>query len=129
MKHIVTKEQIENIIFGIQHGKFFSLVFDRALPKCEACGRKNKNWLATRPETCPHCGGKISYERESLCQTGVHNPKDKSIAPKGTGETFVQKRAKGLAGFYDPKIQGYRECRLENIKRLVFDGEEYYAVE
>ena len=122
---IVTAEQIGTLISNIQHGKLFSLVFDRALPKCECCGRKSKKWLADRPETCPHCGGKVSYERRSLAQTGVHNPSDKSIAPKGTGETFAQKREKGLIGFYDPQAKGYRECHLDSIKRVVVDGEEY----
>lgn len=128
MKKIVTSQQLDSLIQGIKHGKFFSLVFERALPKCLSCGAKSKKWLGSKPTVCPHCGGIVSYEREALAQTGVCHPADKSITPKGVGETFQQKRQKGLVGFYDPVAKGYRECYLVNIKRLVYDGNEYEIV-
>lgn len=121
----VTAEKIGRLIANVKHGQFFSLVFERAEPKCLGCGKKSKKWLATKPVVCPHCGGLISYEREALAQTGVYRPANKAIAPKGVGETFAQKRAKGIVGFYDAQVGGYREARLENIKRLKCDGVEY----
>ena len=128
MMKFITKEDVAGLISSVQHGQFFSLVFDRALPKCVSCGAKSKSWLASRPQTCPHCGGVVSYVREALAQTGVAHPQDKSIAPKGVGETFAQKRAKGLIGFYDPVAKGYRECRVENVKSVKCDGNEYIVV-
>ena len=128
MKKFVTADDVASLVKSIQHGRFFSLVFDRALPKCEACGAKSKKWLAGKPTVCPKCGGVISYEREALAQTGVANPKDSAIKPKGVGETFAQKMAKGIVGFYDAKAMGYRECRAENVKVLKFGGDEYYVV-
>lgn len=124
----VTSSEIASLIRSIQHGKFFSLTFDRALPKCESCGAKSKKWLATRPEICPKCGGLISYEREALAQTGVHNPANKSIAPKGIGTTFAERRSSGIVGFYDAQEKAYRECRLENIKRVKVNSEEYVTI-
>jgi len=128
MKKCITKEEVVDLISSIQHGKFFSLVFDRALPKCDSCGAKNKSWLIGKPVVCPHCGGTISYVREALAQTGVAHPQDKSIAPKGVGETFAQKKAKGLIGFYDPIAKGYRTCRAENVKAVKCNGTEYTVV-
>ena len=124
----VTPTQIGEIIASLTHGRFFSLFFRRVQPKCPNCGRKDTKWIDTKPVLCPHCGTPISYEREAICQTGVHNPKDKSIAPKGVGETFAEKREKGLIGFYDSKTMGYRTCRLENILKLKCDGEEYVPI-
>ena len=124
----VTPDEMMNLIKHITHGRLFSIQFNRALPKCEKCGCKSKKWIATHPETCPKCGGKISYDRWATAQTGVHNPQDKSIAPKGVGETFAERRARGIIGFYDINARGYRECRLENIKRVAVDGEEYVPV-
>lgn len=104
------------------------MTFERTLPKCTSCGRTSKKWVASHPAVCPYCGGAISYEREALAQTGVHNPKDKSIAPKGVGETFAERRTKGIFGFYDSQAQGYRECHLDKILKIAFDGNEYIVV-
>ena len=129
MMKFITRDEVASLIScSVQHGQFFSLIFDRALPKCDSCGSKSKAWLASRPQTCPHCGGVVSYVREALAQTGVAHPQDKTIAPKGVGETFAQKRAKGLIGFYDPIAKGYRECRAENIRSVKCNGDEYVVV-
>ena len=128
MKKFITRDEVADLIGSVQHGQFFSLVFDRALPKCNSCGAKSKSWLTSKPQTCPHCGGVVSYVREALAQTGVAHPQDKTIAPKGVGETFAQKRAKGLIGFYDPIAKGYRECRAENIRSVKCNGDEYVVV-
>lgn len=124
----ISRTELEAVINGIRHGKFFSMVFVRAEPKCVACNKKSKKWLTERPAICPHCGGLVSYERETLAQTGVHNPSNNAIAPKGVGASFASRRSNGIFGFYDAQIKNYRECRIDNIRKLKFDGEEYAVV-
>ena len=128
MMKFITRDKVADLIGSVQHGQFFSLIFERALPKCNSCGEKSKAWLASKPQVCPHCGGVVSYVREALAQTGVAHPQNKAITPKGVGETFAQKRAKGLIGFYDPVAKGYRECRAENIRSVKCNGDEYVVV-
>ncbi len=125
-RQIINLEQMDELLHSIKRGKMFSIYFRRATPKCLKCGAKEKSWLTTEPQYCPHCGGEIAYVRRSTVQTGVYNPSDKSIKPKGVGETFEEKRKKGLLGYYDIEAKGYRTCRLENIMRVVVDETEYY---
>ena len=128
MKKLVTFEQLEAIIDSIKRGKFLNIYFERVWPKCTDCGKKDKEWVKTKPIVCPYCGGLISYERKAQAQLGVHNPKDVSIRPKGVGESFAEKRAKGLIGFYDTQLCQYRECHVDKIMRLAVDGDEYFPV-
>ncbi|NCA86986.1 MAG: hypothetical protein EOM83_15725 [Clostridia bacterium] len=124
----INRAELEVVINNIHHGRFFSLVFARAEPKCLSCNKKSKKWLLERPAVCPHCGGLVSYEREALAQTGVHNPSNTAIAPKGTGECFASRRHRGIFGFYDSQIKSYRECHVDNIRKLKLEGEEYVVM-
>ncbi|MBR2771882.1 MAG: hypothetical protein IKD78_07705 [Bacteroidales bacterium] len=129
-KKIVSKSDVMSLIQSVPRGRFISVVFERVAPKCPVCGKSDKKWAGL--DECPFCKAKLSKERESLCQFGVSHPQDESNTPKGTGETAKQAMADGRIKYYDPQIKnangtlgGYRQCRAENIKRMVIDHIEY----
>lgn len=126
-RKFISEEQLGKLVDSIPHGKFFSLYFARVAPKCLKCGKKSELWTITRQKRC-ECGGTISYDREAIAQTGVFNPSDPSIAPKGIGESFEEKRKKGLFGFYDSQLKQYRTCRLSHVIRIATNGTEYFVV-
>ena len=130
MPKFITPAEVKSLVKSVKHGQFFSMVFDRVAPKCTACGKSNKRWHSLTH--CPECGAPLSFERETLAQLGVHNPSNTDVTPKGTGESAQEALDDGRVKYFDPQIDNhngthgaYRQCAIENIKRLKVNGEEY----
>ena len=126
----IRPEEVMSLVKSVPNGRFISVVFERAAAKCPVCGKSNKKWNDL--EFCPECGAKLSKERESLCQFGIHNPQNEAIAPKGTGESAKEAMLDGRIKYYDPQIRnangtlgGYRQCYAHNVKKMVIDHIEY----
>ena len=130
MAKFITPSEVVSLVKSVKHGQFFSMVFRRVAPKCTACGKSNKKWWGFTH--CPECGAPLSFERETLAQTGVHNPSNTDITPKGVGETAQEALACGRIKYFDPQVQnpngtlgGYRQCAAVNVLKLKVGGEEY----
>ena len=127
---VISPEQVAGIIDDIKRGQFFTMVFNRVAPKCTACGESNKKWQGLLD--CPKCGARLSYVRETIAQTGVSNPHNESIKPKGTGESAKEAKLDGRIKFYDMNAinpdgtkGGYRQCRAEMVREIKTNGIEY----
>ncbi|MBR4315729.1 MAG: hypothetical protein IKP65_01980 [Alphaproteobacteria bacterium] len=120
--------EVKNLINTIKKGKFFSLFFERVAPKCPHCNKSNKKWKGLTH--CPICGTELSLERESIAQLGIYNPRDNSIAPKGTGISAKEALEDNLLKYYDTNAEGkggYRTARIENIRRITYEGVDYFV--
>ena len=124
----IRPSEIKNFISTIQKGKFFSLFFERVAPKCPHCEKSNKKWQGLTH--CPICGTELSLERESLAQLGVYNPQDKNQKPTGTGISAKEALQNNLLKYYDMNAGskgGYRTARIENIRRITYEGVDYFV--
>ena len=124
---IIHLSDVKPLIESIQHGKFFSMFFERVAPKCTHCQKSNKKWKGLTH--CPVCGSPLSLERETIAQLGVSNPRDTSIAPKGTGISAREALdEQNVVKYYDTNAGdngGYRSARIENIRRITYAGNDY----
>ena len=136
IKKFVAPSEITSILATLGRGELFSLHFERVAPKCMDCGKSNKKWLAEGLTHCPHCGGELSFERESHAQLGVAHPSNELITPKGIGETAKDALEDGRLKYFDMDVVdsrngkrgGYRQASLSNIKRLTVKGVDYFII-
>ena len=68
-----------------------------------------------------------------MAQTGVANPRNEDITPKGTGISGKEALdTLGVLKYYEYNGEGgegaYRSCRVENILRLSYHGTDYFVV-
>ena len=63
--------------------------------------------------------------RRALAITGVHNPKNEDIKPRGTGETSREALLKGRFKFYDALKAEYRQARFSGIISISYGGITY----
>jgi len=126
---VISKSMVLPTLEAIPNGKFFHFRYLRKAPKCEVCGKSNAKWQGLKE--CPHCHAPLSYERESCGQNGVKHPTHCN-APNGTGETNAEAKANGRFKYFDPLLVnpdgsrgGYRQCYIDNVTRIAWDGNEY----
>ena len=129
--HFIHLADVKPIIENIQRGKFFSMFFERVAPKCTSCGKSNKKWKEQGLTHCPICGNPLSFERETIAQLGIANPRDISITPKGTGISAKEALdEQNLVKYYDTRADGkggYRSTRIENTRRITYEGNDYFV--
>lgn len=129
---IIHQHNVKEFIENIKDGVFFSMYFIRVAPKCLKCQKSDKKWVGLTH--CPICGEPLSFERETVAQKGVSNPA-KHIHLTGTGESAKEAILDNRIKFYDVNAVdkngnkgGYRQARIENIKRIKAYGTEYIVV-
>ena len=128
----ISKDDILDLVHSIPNGRLFSMTFDRKAAKCEHCGKSNQNWNDL--ERCPICGNILSKERYSRVQLGVKNPKNctKPGCGKFIGESSEDALKDGRLKYFDMDVVNkdgsrgcYRQCVIENIRRIHLNGNVY----
>ena len=122
---IVNRETAKKMIENFPKGKIFSMFFERVAPKCIACNHADKKWKAMGLTHCPHCGQALSFERTTLAQRGIENPKNPADKPKGTGVSAKEAMVNNVVKYYDVNAGGYRSARMDKIKFVQMNGKKY----
>lgn len=135
MKYVTSADVLALIEKEVKNGQMFSMVFDRVAAKCPHCGKSNKKWNAL--ERCPICGEVLSKERFTRAQLGVQNPANCTKPGQGQfiGESGEEALEKGRLKYFDMDVVNndgtrgcYRQTRIDNIKRLNINHDEYLVI-
>ena len=134
-RRFINASDVIALIQKVTKGQLISMSFKRVAPKCLNCGKSDKKWAKEGLTRCPHCGGELSFERETLAQFGVAHPSNTAITPKGIGESAQEAFKDNRIKFFDMNVLdengnrgGYRQCRVENVHRMTIDHVDYYVL-
>ena len=135
MKYVKSEDVRNLILDNVRGTQMFSMVFDRVAAKCPVCGKSNKKW--NNLEKCPICGEELSKERFTRAQLHVQNPKHTLVPGTGMyiGESNEEALEDNRLKYFDMDAIGrdggkgdYRQTRIENIKKIKLNGEEYLVL-